>query len=145
MARGSPCCTRALRMRLPSSIVSCSHKKKDSDPIVGRIRFVRTTMRKEVVLECHATARTFEGVLEKVLCTFCLNHLKFFAVIVFFAGETIRNIICKCKFLRDSPLVQPASVFIEEPSSWCSNTRCVGRTTWTRASVFLVRVPIQEA
>ena len=68
---------------------------------------MRTAMRKEVVLECDATARTFEGVLEKVLYTFCLNHLKIFAVIAFFAGETIRNVICKCKSLRDSPLVRP--------------------------------------
>ena len=45
MARDSPCCTRAQRMRLPSSFVSCSHKKQDSDLIVGRIRLVRTTMR----------------------------------------------------------------------------------------------------
>ena len=62
----SPCCTRAQRMRLPSSFVSCSHKKQDADLIAGRIRLVRTTMRKEAVLDGDAIARTFEVVLKKV-------------------------------------------------------------------------------
>ena len=33
--------------------------------------------------------------------------------------------------------MRPACVFIEKPSSLCSNPRVVGRTTWTRAFVFL--------
>ena len=36
IARDSPCRTRAQRMRLPSSIVSCSHKEQDLYPIVVR-------------------------------------------------------------------------------------------------------------
>ena len=50
MARGSPCRTHA-----------------DLEPIVERINLVRIMMRKEADLECDATARTFEVVLEKVL------------------------------------------------------------------------------
>ena len=36
MATDSPCRARAQRMRLPSSIVSCSLKEQDLDPIVVR-------------------------------------------------------------------------------------------------------------
>eukprot|EP00450_Noctiluca_scintillans_P011718 CAMPEP_0194490858 /NCGR_PEP_ID=MMETSP0253-20130528/9934_1 /TAXON_ID=2966 /ORGANISM="Noctiluca scintillans" /LENGTH=214 /DNA_ID=CAMNT_0039331539 /DNA_START=31 /DNA_END=675 /DNA_ORIENTATION=- len=42
-------------------------EKPDLDTIVGRIRLMRTTMRKEAHLECDAIARTFDAGLEKLL------------------------------------------------------------------------------
>ena len=42
-------------------------EKPDLDTIVGRVRFMRTTMRKEAQLECDAIARTFDAGLEKLL------------------------------------------------------------------------------
>ena len=41
-------------------------EKSDLDTIVGRIRLMRTTMRKEAHLECDAIARTFDAGLEKL-------------------------------------------------------------------------------
>ena len=41
-------------------------EKPDLDTIVGRIRLMRTTMRKEAQLECDAIARTFDVGLEKL-------------------------------------------------------------------------------
>ena len=42
-------------------------EKPDLDTIVGRVRLVRTTVRKEAHLECDAIARTFDAGLEKLL------------------------------------------------------------------------------
>ena len=41
-------------------------EKPDLDTIVGRIRLMRTTMRKEAHLECDAIVRTFGAGLEKL-------------------------------------------------------------------------------
>ena len=41
-------------------------EKPDLDTIVGRIRLMRTTMRREAHLECDAIARTFDAGLEKL-------------------------------------------------------------------------------
>ena len=50
---------------------SCLAAKKTREAIVVRIRFMRTTIRKEADLECDATARMFQVVLENVLRNFC--------------------------------------------------------------------------
>ena len=46
---------------------SLAAREPDLDTIVGRVRLMRTTMRKEAQLECDAIARTFDAGLEKLL------------------------------------------------------------------------------
>ena len=62
--QGQTVSVQAQRIRLPSLSVFC--RKPDLDTIVGRIRLMRTTMRKEAHLECDAIARTFDVGLEKL-------------------------------------------------------------------------------
>ena len=68
-------------------------KKKQERRLWWGFAFMRTTIRKEADLECDATARMFQVVLENVLRKFCWNHFRISVVIAFFAGETIRNLV----------------------------------------------------